>query len=163
MFIGQIAHESAYFSRVEELLNYSAERLIAVWPSRFKTLEQAKQYARNPEKLANLVYGGRMGNKDVGDGYRYRGRGLKQLTGRFNYAAATIGLLDQLGVDYEANPDAVIEPKHAAWTAAWFWSWKRLNGLTAQGKFQTVTRIINGGLTDHDKRMNLYQKAMACQ
>lgn len=84
-FLAQVGVESGGLARVEENLSYSAERLMTVWPSRFKTLAAAQAYARNPEALANKVYGGRMGSTQPGDGWRYRGRGLKQLTGRNNY------------------------------------------------------------------------------
>jgi putative chitinase len=89
-FLAQIAHESSEFRRLVESLNYTGSRLMKVWPKRFQTLEKANEYARQPEKLANYVYAKRLGNGDVasGDGWRYRGRGLIQLTGRANYQTA---------------------------------------------------------------------------
>jgi putative chitinase len=150
MFLAQIAFESQRFSRVEENMSYSAKRLMAVWPRRFPTIEFAQQYAHNPQKLANFVYGGRMGNTAPNDGWKYRGRGLKQLTGCDNYTLATKDLLPILGVNYVQNPDAVAQPVHAAWTAAWFWSVNGLNSIADSGNYERVTRIINGGLIGHE-------------
>ncbi len=81
-FMAQILHESGAFTILDENMNYTAKRMMQVWPSRFKTLASAQPFANNPEKLANKVYGGRMGNVDPGDGWKYHGRGLLQLTGR---------------------------------------------------------------------------------
>ena len=150
MFLAQISFESLRFSKVEENLSYSAKRLMVVWPRRFPTLEFAQQYAHNPQKLANFVYGGRMGNTGPNDGWRYIGRGLKQLTGCDNYTLATKDLLPILGVNYVQNPQAVALPIHAAWTAAWFWSANGLNAIADTGNYERVTRIINGGLTGHE-------------
>jgi len=126
-FIAQIAEESGQLNRLEENLSYSAKRLTQVWPSRFPTLDAAQAYARAPEKLANFVYAGRLGNGDTasGDGWRYRGRGLLQISGRANYAAAA----KALGNPYEDNPDLLATPPHAALSAAQFWQAKGLNAL----------------------------------
>lgn len=150
MFLAQIAFESGRLSRVEENLSYSPQRLMAVWPRRFPTIEVAKQYAFNPQKLAEFVYGGRMGNMRSGDGWKYRGRGLKQLTGSDNYLEAELGLAHITGELYHKRPELVALPKGAAWTAAWFWSAMELNKVADTGNYTTVTRIINGGLTGHE-------------
>lgn len=163
MFFGQIAHESMRLSKTEENLNYSAERLCVVWPTRFRTLAAAKPYARNPRALANNVYGGRMGNVAPDDGYKYRGRGLKQLTGRDNYARMT----NQLGVNYLDNPDAVALPQGAVYTAVQFWVNAKGNTFADKGDYRGLTLAINGGLTGYedgnstglDDRVELYQHA----
>ncbi len=150
MFLAQCSFESQRLSKVEENLSYSAKRLMAVWPRRFPTIEYAQQYAFNPQKLANLVYGGRMGNVNPGDGWKFRGRGLKQLTGHDNYAAATKGLKLVLVADFVNTPDLVCAPQGAAWTAAWFWSSNNLNAVADSGNYQKVTAVINGGLTGYE-------------
>ena len=106
-FIGQCAVESANFTRLQENLNYSAQRLTQVWPSRFPNISMAEPYANNPEKLADFVYAGRMGNLQDGDGWKFHGRGLIQLTGRENYANCGSGI----GVDLIDNPDLLLTPQ----------------------------------------------------
>ena len=156
-FIGQCQHESANFTKLEEGLNYSASRLMAVWPSRFPNLDVASQYANNPEKLANKIYSGRMGNGDEesGEGYAYRGRGLIQMTGKESYANCGSGL----GVDLISNPDLLLNPKYAALSAGWFWSKKGLNDLADTGDYETMTKRINGGLIGLDDRKAKIAKA----
>ena len=154
-FIGQCQHESANFTKLEEGLNYSASRLMAVWPSRFPNLDVANQYANNPEKLANKVYGGRMGNVEDGDGWKYHGRGLIQLTGKDNYANCGSGL----GVDLLSNPEWVATPEYAALSAGWFWNKKGLNDLADTGDYETMTKRINGGLIGLDDRKAKIAKA----
>lgn len=156
-FIGQCMHESAGFRTLEENLNYSAKALMATWPSRFSSEEVANQYARQPEKIANKVYGGRMGNADEssGEGWKYRGRGIKQLTGKENYERCGSGL----GVDLIANPDLLLEPKYAALSAGWFWNKHGLNDLADRGDIETMTKRINGGLLGLDARKAAIQKA----
>jgi len=155
-FLGQIAHESTRLSRLEENLNYTAERICAVWPSRFKTVADAAPLARNPEALANAVYGGRMGNKLPGDGYRYRGRGLKQLTGKNNYAAYLLAG----DVDVLSNPDLLLQPAHAADSAAWFWHSNGCNALADRRDWAGLTRRINGGLIGQVERLAAINKAL---
>lgn len=150
MFLAQIAFESGRLSRVEENLSYSAQRLMQVWPRRFPTLKIAEQYAFNPQKLAEFVYGGRMGNIKSGDGWKYRGRGLKQLTGADNYLAAELELGRITGDLYHRRPELVAMPKGAAWTAAWFWGRSDLNRIADSGNYTAITRVINGGLTGHE-------------
>jgi putative chitinase len=156
-FIGQCMHESGNFKLLEENLNYSAKALIATWPSRFPTEEMANQYARNPEKIANKVYGGRMGNADEssGEGWRYRGRGIKQLTGKENYERCGSGL----GVDLVGNPDLLLDPKYAALSAGWFWNKHNLNDLADKADIETMTKRINGGLLGLDARKAAIAKA----
>lgn len=164
-FVAQAMHESRAMTSLEEDLRYSAGRLTAVWPKRFPTVDSARPYAYNAPALANHVYGGRMDNDQPGDGWRYRGRGIFQLTGRSNYRRAGAAL----GVDFEAAPELVCEPVHAALTAAWYWASEARGGMTAQqalraGDFDRTTRIINGGNTGADERrreFNRCKRAMA--
>ena len=142
-FIGQASHESGNFKTLNENLNYRAETLMRVWPKRFPTLEFAKQYEKNPKKIANSVYSNRMGNRDEasGDGYRFRGRGLFQLTGHSNYFHAG----KALGEDFVMNPDLVATPRYATLTAAFFWQTHKLNDYADARDYLTMTKRINGG------------------
>ena len=141
-FIGQCAHESANFKTLQENLNYGAKGLNATWPSRFPSEAEAQPYHRQPEKIANKVYSGRMGNLDEGDGWKYRGRGLIQLTGKDNYRLAS----DALGVDFIADPDLVLTKEYAALTAAWYWNKRGLNKEADAKDFTGMTKKINGGV-----------------
>jgi putative chitinase len=127
------------------------------WPSRFPTEEMANQYARNPEKIANKVYGGRMGNADEGsgEGWKYRGRGIKQLTGKENYQRCS----EALGVDLVSDPDKLLDPKYAALSAGWFWNKHNLNDLADKSDIETMTKRINGGLLGLDARKVAIAKA----
>jgi len=156
-FIGQCMHESGGFKLLEENLNYSAKALMNTWPSRFPNEEEANKYARQPEKIANKVYGGRMGNgpEETGEGWKYRGRGIKQLTGKDNYERCGSGL----GVDLVSNPDLLLDPKYAALSAGWFWNKMNLNDLADKGDIETMTRRINGGLIGLDARREAIRKA----
>jgi putative chitinase len=140
-FIGQTMHESGGFKHLVENLNYSAKGLVSTWPSRFPNEEYAQECARNPEKIANKVYSGRMGNTEEGDGAKYIGRGLIQLTGKENYANCGLGL----GVDLVGNPDWLSNPKYAALSAGWFWNKKNLNQYADINDIETMTKRINGG------------------
>lgn len=157
-FLAQAAHESIGFTRLQENLSYSTpERLMEVFKGRFSGLADAAQYLRQPEKLANRVYANRLGNGDTssGDGWRFRGRGLFQLTGRANYMAAG----DGLGTDYKANPDLVAEPPDAAFTAAWYWAVGNLNAMADVGQVDVITRRINGpAMLGADERRAMYQR-----
>lgn len=152
-FLAQVAHESGGFKRLTENLNYDAAGLARVWPGRFSSgtgpNELARDISRQPEKIANAAYGGRMGNTAPDDGWKYRGRGLIQLTGRSNYAAAAaalnLPLLDQ--------PDLVATPDVAALTAAWFWSKNGLNRLADARDTRGITQRINGGTVGLDDRL----------
>ena len=150
-FIGQCAHESANFTRLEENLNYSAEALMRTWPSRFPTMEVAQQYARNPEKIANRVYGGRMGNgpEETGEGWLYHGRGLIQLTGKDNYTLAG----DALQQDFIYSPDLVLAPRWSVLTAGWYWNKRQLNKEADANDFTAMTKKINGGTIGLDDRI----------
>jgi putative chitinase len=156
-FIGQCMHESGGFKLLQENLNYSAKALMATWPSRFPTEEIANEYARQPEKIANKVYGGRMGNdvESSGEGWKYRGRGIKQLTGKENYERCGSGL----GVDLVSNPDLLLDPKYATLSAGWFWNKHNLNDLADKGDIETMTKRINGGLLGLDARKAAIAKA----
>ena len=158
-FIGQCAHESANFNTLEENLHYKAESLMKVWPSRFTNDLIAGAYANNPEKIANKVYAGRMGNGDEesGDGWKYHGRGLIQLTGRDNYSNCGSSLnLDLLG-----NPNLLLEPKYATLSAGYFWNKKGLNALADSKDYDTMTKRINGGLIGLDDRKIKIAKAIS--
>ena len=153
-FIGQASHESGNFKMLEEDLRYRAETLMRVWPKRFPTLEFAKQYEKNPKKIANSVYANRMGNRDEasGDGHRFRGRGLFQLTGHSNYFHAG----KALGEDFVMNPDLVATPMFAALTAGFFWNTHKLNQYADARDYVTMTKKINGGtigLADRQKHI----------
>jgi putative chitinase len=154
-FIGQIVVESGSFTCVEENLDYSAARLMTVWPYRFRTMEIAQRYAHNPELLAKYVYAARMGNTLPSDAYDYRGRGLKQLTGKDNYTAY---MLDS-GVDALVHPDLLLEPEYAADSAGWFWHSKNCSSFADVGDVAGLTRRINGGTTGLAERMAATKRA----
>lgn len=141
--IAQASFESQGFTKLEENLYYrSAERIKEVWPSRFSSLADAARYVRKPEPLANFVYANRLGNgdKDSGDGWQYRGRGIFQLTGRANYMAAG----DALRTDYKGQPWLATDPADACFIAAWYWSTRNLSPLADSGQFDLITERING-------------------
>lgn len=142
-FLAQIGHESGGLSIERENLNYSAPRLMVVWPKRFPSLKAAQPYAGNPQKLANFVYSGRNGNgtESSGDGFLYRGRGFMQLTGREGYREAG----SRAGLDLLGSPDLVFAPAHALNVALAFWKWKGANTVCDSGDFKAVTKIVNGG------------------
>lgn len=149
-FIAQIAHESQNMSKLVENLNYSAPRLMAVFPKRFKTIEFANKYANNPVALGNYVYANRYGNGDEasGDGYKYRARGLMHHTFKDNYKELTKDLKN----DYVSNPNDLFLPFHASLGAAWFWSKRGCNELADDSDFKAITIKINGGLNGYDDR-----------
>jgi len=156
-FVAQIAHESSECTRVKENLNYSADALVKLFSKHF-TAEEAVKYQRNPEMIANHLYANRMGNgtEESGDGWKYRGRGPIQLTGKNNYAACGTSL--QLPL--VEQPDAVLEPETGILTALWFWKSHDLNRLADAGDMQAITKVINGGLLGYDERMKYYHRAM---
>lgn len=159
MFLAQIDHESGGFKALEENLNYSPARLLQIFPKYFRSTAEAEAAAAaGPAGIANRVYGGRMGNTLPGDGYKYRGRGLIQLTGKDNYTAAG----KALGIDLVNNPDLAADAVTAAKIAVWFW--KSRNGLGAAGRsgdVLTATRLINGGTNGLSDRGSLYTKYLA--
>jgi putative chitinase len=149
-FMAQVLHESGGLAIQIESLNYSAERLPKVWPSRFMPtgpLDPAA-FAHNQEKLGNEVYAGRMGNTGPNDGFTYRGRGLLQLTGKDSYQGATTILRaqDPTAPDFVASPDAVFSAQWCLAVAATEWSSKGCNAFADQDDIRKVTRAINGGL-----------------
>ncbi|THF70527.1 glycoside hydrolase family 19 protein [Deinococcus sp. Arct2-2] len=154
--LAQLAHESG-FMPISENLNYSAKRLPQVWPTRFTTLASAQRYAGDPEALGNFVYAGRLGNggPESGDGYRYRGRGMIQLTGRENYR--TYGKI--IGFDLERDPDLLLQYGVSALAAAAFWKAHGLNRWADIDDVTSVTRIINGGLNGLQERVVYLQRA----
>jgi putative chitinase len=158
-FLGQTMHESGSFKFTKENLNYSAKALMATWPSRFPDLETASQFERQPEKIANKVYSGRMGNTEDGDGAKYIGRGLIQVTGKENYTHCG----EALGIDLVANPQLLEEPRYAVLSAGWFWNKKGLNALADEGtsnSFEVMTKRINGGLLGLDDRKSKMIEAL---
>lgn len=157
-FLSNVAHESAGFKFVRENLNYSAASLMRVWPSRFPNLEVAQRYAMQPERIANRAYADRMGNGDEasGDGAKFIGRGLIQLTGKNNYVAYS------MACDNEAlqHPEIVEQPKYAAESAGWFWNVNRLNTLADAQDIGGMCKRINGGFNGLDDRQMKYAKLM---
>jgi putative chitinase len=156
-FLGQCMHESGGFKFLRENLNYSAKGLVATWPSRFPNEEYADEFARKPERIANKVYSGRMGNTEDGDGAKYIGRGLIQLTGKDNYKAVS----EALGIDLVANPQLLEEPRYAALSAGWFWNKKGLNALADASDIETMTKRINGGsigIADRKAKIEMVSK-----
>ena len=157
-FAAQLAHESGDLTQWLENLNYSSSRLLTVWPTRFNS-QVASEYAGNPVKIANRVYANRMGNGDEssGDGWRYRGRGPIQLTGRANYKAAG----DALNLDLEDNPDQVATPEVGLRVAAWYWKDRGCNDLADARNFREITRRINGGMNGYPGRLKKYKANMS--
>lgn len=172
-FLSQCAHESGGFERLQENLNYSAEGMAAIWPKRFAVMgpdgkpvkkdgkNQPNKFAlalhRKPEMIANVVYANRMGNgpTESGEGWKYRGRGLKQLTGKSNHSDCSKGL----GVDLVDKPDLLLEPTYAARSAAWFWQKNNCNTFADAGDIEGLTKRINGGLIGIADRKSRYQAA----
>jgi putative chitinase len=158
-FLAQIAHETGGLTRSVENLNYTAKRITEIWPTRFPTLASAEPFANNPEKLANKVYANRMGNgpPESGDGYRYRGRGYIQITGKDGYRQTGL----RAGLDLLGKPEKAIETEYALRVACAFWKWKDLNPLCDVRNFEEVTRRINGGLIGLDDRLAWLKKVRA--
>lgn len=156
MFLAQCGHESGNFTRFTENLNYSTDRLLAVFPKYFKTRADAEKVARRPQEIANIVYANRMGNGDSksGDGWKYRGRGIIQLTGRQNYVKFT---------NYIKKPELLEKPDefntiyYYVKMAVWYW---KVNALETISNIETVTRRINGGLNGIEERKKLFKQIM---
>lgn len=169
-FLAQTSHESGGYTMLSENLNYRAATLAACWPNRFAVLGADKKpvkengklvptavansIAGKPELIANLVYSSRMGNgpAESGEGWAFRGRGLKQLTGKFNYEKCGSGL----GVNLVANPDLLLEPMFAARSAGWFWKANSLSTFADAGDIKGMTKKINGGFIGLEQRQALY-------
>lgn len=181
-FLSQCAHESAGFTMLEEDLRYRAVTMAAVWPTRFseripdpkdpkKTIPKKGPDGRNipnkfalalerkPQEIANVVYANRMGNGPVesGEGWLYRGRGLKQLTGKDNYTRCGTALK----LDLVRSPDLLLQPGPAALSAAWFWNANNCNSFADRGDVEGLTKKINGGLIGIDDRRKRYNNVMS--
>ncbi len=159
-FIAQGQHESADFTILQENLNYSAKGLRGVFPKYFPDDAIANQYAKKPEMIANRVYGGRMGNgpEASGDGFKFRGRGVLQLTGRANYTQCSH---DLFGDDTLANdPDLVRTPEYAIITACWFWYKNKLNEICDKGDIVLLSKRINGGTIGLEDRIKHWNDAL---
>lgn len=155
-FIAQVAHESRRLERVEENLHYSSAGLLRTFGKYFN-ISQSVQYAGKVNEIASRVYANRMGNRGEisGDGYKYRGRGLIQITGHDNYASCG----KALGINLEINPDLLTQPEYAAMSAAWFWATNGCNELADRDNFAGITKRINGGLNGQTERLALFELA----
>jgi len=160
-FLANVAHESAEFTHMEENLNYSAEGLAKTWPVRFKSYDgspnsKAVTVAHNKEKIANAVYCDRMGNGPMssGDGWKYHGRGLIQLTGRDNYRDCGVGISRDL-IDF---PELVLSTEVAVLSACWFWDSRNLNALADKSDMVSIRKKINGGQIGMKEVMRYYEK-----
>jgi len=145
-FLAQLYHESLNLSKANEDLSYTAERLVKVYPKKFTTYEEAKPYQRNSKALSIKLYNG------------YHGRGLIQLTHKYNYEACA----KDLGIDLINKPQLLEEPKYACLSACWFWNKNKLNNIADLGgveQVRKITRIINGGFNGLEDRTRLYLKA----
>lgn len=163
-FLAQCAHESGNFAAVSENLNYSADSLQKVFKKYFPTPELAGKYARQPEKIANRVYASRMGNGDEasGEGFKYRGRGYIQLTGKVNYQSFD-KVVDE---DITANPE-LVATKYPMLSAAWFWNSRNLNKVADVGgtdkDVEAITKVVNGGthgLADRQAKFKKFYAAL---
>lgn len=166
-FLSQISHESARLSQLEESLNYSVNGLLKTFGRHRISESDARKYGRAPgraadqEAIANILYGGswgarNLGNVMPGDGWRFRGRGLKQLTGRDNYRRCGLAL----GEDFVMHPDRLLMPVNAALSAGWFWQCNGLNELADRGDVRAMTRVVNGGTNGLAERTALYQQGL---
>lgn len=175
-FIAQVAHESGDFTAVSESLNYSADGLANTWKNRYAEKDINQNYVlvtvkgrerfkpnalalrlhRNEELIANNVYANRMGNgnEESGDGWRYRGRGLKQVTGKSNYEACAA----DTGIPIVQQPDLLEQPEGAVVSACWFWESNNLNRFADKCDFKGLTRAINGGFIGYEQRLEYLDK-----
>lgn len=172
-FLAQTSHESGGYTMLTENLNYRAATLAACWPNRFAEMGADKKPKRDakgaliptkvahsiagkPELIANMVYSSRMGNgaPQTGEGWKFRGRGLKQLTGKDNYARCG----RDLGVDLVSNPDLLLEPIYAARSAGWFWKVNKISEFADNHDIKGMTKKINGGFIGLKERQDLYNK-----
>lgn len=166
-FLSQIAHESGKLGTLQESLNYSAEALIKLFGRHRISESDARRFGRtaghkaDQEAIANTIYGGEWGRKNLGnfvhgDGWRFRGRGLKQLTGRSNYDRCGAAI----GEDLLSYPDRLLLPVNAALSAGWFWKSNGLNEIADRGDVRQMTKVINGGAIGLPERTALYGKAL---
>lgn len=177
-FLAQTSHESGGYTMLTENLNYRSATLAACWPNRFAVMGADKKpikengklvptavansIAGKPELIANLVYSSRMGNgpAESGEGWKFRGRGLKQLTGKDNYTRCG----SSLGVDLVSNPDLLLEPIYAARSAGWFYKTNNLSSFADVGDIKGMTKKINGGFIGLEQRQALYDTCLKqCQ
>jgi len=157
-FIAQLAHESGSFKYTSENLNYSASALRSVFGKYFPVQEIANDYARKPQLIAGRVYADRMGNGDEksNEGWKYRGRGYIQLTGKDNYTQLT----KETGFDFINNPDELANnPKYAILAACWYWNSRQLNKYADQDNIREVTLRVNGGYNGLEDRSEFLNKA----
>ena len=159
-FFAQVGHESAGLKTLEENLFYRAETLDKIFPKYFKNAgRNAAEYAKQPEKIANIVYASRMGNGDTasGDGYKFRGRGAIQLTGRENYTnfGKTIGLTAEQAIDYVQTKKGALE------SACWYWKSRNLNAACDASDIVKMTKLVNGGTIGLEDRRKHYNEALA--
>lgn len=165
-FLATIIHESGEFSIKEENLSYSAKRITEVWPSRFPILAAAVPYTKNPQKLANKVYGGRMGNDTINDGWTYRGRGAIQITGKESYATYFTFKKNDGGYHFNEMPKTLEELTELMLRDDWgidaaCWEFainKRLIQAALNNDFKTVTKRINGGVIGYEDRIKYYER-----
>jgi putative chitinase len=157
-FMGECCVESDKFTEIQENLNYRAASLHAQWKSHFPTIEIAQQYEHKPEMIANKAYENRMGNgpESSGDGWRFRGKGLIQLTGRDNYQ----GFADSIGMSIEDAAAYLETFEGCVQSACYFWESHNLNALADQGAIDQISHIINGGTLGQDERRHFYQVAL---
>lgn len=155
-FLAQVAHESGQLNLLVENTNYSAESLLQIFPHYFNHAEAAK-YAHKPEAIANRVYADRMGNgpEKSGDGYRYRGRGALQTTGRDSYHKCGLAI----GLDLVAHPERLEEPLHAAMAAGSYWNHRDCSPMADKGDFKSITKAINGGFNGLADREHFWTRA----
>ncbi len=157
-FLAQTAHESGGYRAIKENLNYKAESLMRVWPKYFPTLDVAKQYAHNQEMIANRAYANRMGNGDEasGDGWKFCGRGLIQLTGKSNYSRYA----ESLEISLDEASEHLTTFEGCVQSAAWFWEANNLNQWADKGDMLTLTKRINGGTLGLEDRIKHYNHAI---
>ena len=159
MFVAQVGLESGGFLEIEENLNYSAQRLLQVFPTHFSSLAQSELYEHHPESIANHVYANRMDNGDEqsGDGWKFRGKGLIQITGRADYQEYA----DGIGVAVDQAAEMASDPEGACLSAGWFWHVHELNQYADASDIVSCTHRINGGYNGLEERQELYRKALA--
>jgi putative chitinase len=157
-FFAQTCHESMNFSALSENLAYRTETLEKLFSKYFsKAGRNAADYSKQPEKIANIIYGGRMGNVQEGDGYRFRGRGVIQLTGRDNYTAfgKSVGMSPEQVIDYVQTKKGALE------SACWYWASWKINAACDNSDIVLMTKLVNGGTIGLEDRRKHYEQALA--
>ena len=157
-FFAQCGHESMNFTALSENLNYREETLEKLFSKYFsKAGRNAADYAKQPEKIANIIYGGRMGNVQEGDGYKFRGRGVIQLTGRDNYTAfgKSVGMSPEQVIDYVQTKKGALE------SACWYWNSRNINAACDANDITKQTKLVNGGTIGLEDRKRHYEQALA--